>query len=423
MRDLPVPADKPTVLMCKWQHELAAALLDLPVSCCLVLDGFDRRAKPDEELLRGFSPVYNISSFDSLEELAGVVGDLVANGVGIDHVVSHHEFSQLGATYLDRALRGGHDLAPAIGQRDKRVMKARVRARGVRTADFVSLSDRHDAAGVRAAADRLGFPVVLKPAAGFGTMNTVRVDNLDELTDTLGHYSPNPLIRSKQLIIEEFVSGREVCVDALWHAGECLTFVVHRYLQPKLAVADRGVPRAVVVDGSYVLDPNEFPDLHRRLREMQASVNGALDIRDGATHMEVFVRPDGDLVFGEIANRIGGMWIPMMLTEHFGQDVWRMLAEAQVFGCPPTQASPGTCIGGANIRPAVPGVVSRVPSPQELAAVPGIRGWSMACAVGSRALLANPAEHYLLLALAAETAAGCAEAFERLPDQVRIEVE
>ncbi len=26
-------------------------------------------------------------------------------------------------------------------------------------------------------------------------------------------------------------------MDALWHAGECLTFVAHRYLQPKLAVA------------------------------------------------------------------------------------------------------------------------------------------------------------------------------------------
>lgn len=411
---------RPTVLMCKWQPDLAAALLDLPVSRYVVLDGYDRRARPDEELLRGFARVYNISSFDSVEELAGLVGDLVANGVTVDQVVSHHEFGQLAASYLERALVGGADLAPAIGLRDKRVMKARVRARDVRTAEFVSLSDGRDATGAQAVADRLGFPVVLKPAAGFGTMNTVRVDSFEELTTTLAGYSPNPLIRSKQLIVEEFVNGAEVCVDALWHAGECLTFVVHRYLQPKLAVAGNEAHRAAVVDGSVILAPHEYPDLHRGLVEMQAAVNEALSIRNGATHMEVFVREDGSLVFGEIANRIGGIWIPMMLTEHFGQDIWRMLAEAQVFGRRLGNA-PGPSIGGANIRPATPGVINRLPSSADLAAVPGIRDWSLACAIGSRAPLASPAEHYLLLALAAESAEGVAEAFATLPDRLRVE--
>jgi ATP-grasp domain len=411
----------PGILVCKWQPDLAAALVSMPVRRYLVLDGYDRHGTIDGELLARFDRVYNVSSFDSLEELAAVASDLFVRGVAIDSVLSHHEFSQLGAGYLDQALVATRHPRQSMAQRDKRMMKAAVRQRGVMTADFVSLADRNDSDGLDEIARRLAFPVVLKPAVGFGAMNTVRIDTLGEIAGVLDNYSVNPLIRSKQMIVEEFIDGEEVCVDAMWHDDECLSFVVHQYLRPRLKMADREV-RTLVVDGSCTLDPATNAALFDSLRVLQAAVNDALGIHNGATHMEVFVRADGSVVFGEIASRLGGFWIPMMLDTLFGQDVWRVLAEVHVFGKGPRVDRSSRCVGGINIRPSTPGVISRVPSDEQLRGIDGLVSWKVVNGVGTRARLAHPSEQYLMLTMAADDPADFRMKCERLEDLATIEV-
>jgi len=138
--------------------------------------------------------------------------------------------------------------------------------------------------------------------------------------------------------------------------------------------------------------------------------------------MEVFVRADGGLVFGEIANRIGGIWIPMMLSEYFGRDIWRVLAEAHMFGEGPA-ANPGRrCVGGVNIRPSSPGVICAMPTAEELNRVDGVLRWVVVNGVGARARLAHPAEQYLMLVIAAADHAEFKERCRRLEEQLVIEV-
>jgi hypothetical protein len=409
--------------MCRWRPELAAALAQLEIRRYLIIDSFDRRGAIESAALAGFDKVYQISSFDSLEELAAIAGDLLVSGAVIDTVLSHHEFSQLGAAYLEQLLvRDPAALRHSAAQRDKRLMKARVQQHGVATAKFVSFAEREDPDALAEVARRLSFPVVLKPAMGFGTMDTMRVDTFDELAEIVGGHVVNPLIRSKQLVVEEFISGREVCVDALWHEGRCVSFVVHEYLQPKLQLNERTTDAVPVVDGSCVLDPAANAALYRELRDLQMSVNEALGIRRGATHMEVFVKTDGGVVFGEIANRIGGIWIPMMLSEYFGCDIWRALVEAQIFGDGPPTKTGRRCVGGVNIRPSSPGVITAMPTAEELSRVDGVLRWAVATGAGSRARLAHPAEQYLMLVIAATDHADFKERCGRLEDQLVVQV-
>lgn len=389
-----------TVVLCKWQPELLAALLDLGATVCLVLDRLDLLGdRPDEDSLARCHRVYHVSSFDSLEELAAVAVDLTLAGIDVDKVLSHNELSQFGAGYLELLLGKQTDPLQHVSHRDKRLMKQRVRAAGVPTARFWSLPDLADPAAVSLVARQLPLPVIVKPAAGYGGMSTVRVDDAEQLAAVLKGFTFDPMLRSKQLIVEEFVEGYELAVDSIWADGRAVTQVVHRYHEPRLNMNE-----PTKLDGSRVLHPDDHAELYERVRALHAKVNAALGIRDCATHLEVFVRPDGELVFSEIGARIGGAWIPGLLSAHFGHDIWRMLAEATLSGqCQPPKPV-HRCVAAVHLRPVKPGVISAFPSDEELGAFPGIVSWRPLRHVGERARLNHPSDYYLHVVLGAESA-------------------
>src|SRR5688572_22436656 len=95
----------------------------------------------------------------------------------------------------------GMTVAETIPFRDKEEMKRRLDAAGIRT-------PRHDRARteseVREAAERIGYPMILKPIAGAGSADTHRLDEPAELDRALGM-----LRHVQELSVEEFVDGEE----------------------------------------------------------------------------------------------------------------------------------------------------------------------------------------------------------------------
>jgi hypothetical protein len=235
-------------------------------------------------------------------------------------------------------------------------------------------------------------------------MSTVRADDPAGFRAVFDHFTFDPLLRSRQLIVEEFVDGEELAVDSIWVDGKAMTFVVHRYHEPRLNMNE-----PTKLDGSRVLHPDDHPGLYERVRALHDRVNQALAIRDCATHMELFVRPDGELVFSEIGARIGGAWIPGLLSAQLGHPVWDLLAEATLFGTcqPPKQAYRN--VAAVHLRPVRPGVISRFPDDAELATFPGIISWRALRHVGERARLNHPSDYYLHVVLGADSPAELAE--------------
>jgi len=388
------------VVFCKWQPELLSAFLELGADVYLVLDRYDLfQVEPHDGLAARCRKVYRIGSFDSVEELAAVAADLRTGEPAIDLVLSHNELSQLGAGYLELLLGTATEPSNHVSHRDKRLMKQRVRDAGVATARFRSLPDPTDRAAVAAVAKELRMPVIVKPAAGYGAMSTVRADDVAGFTEAVMNLKLEPLLRSRQLIVEEFVVGTELAVDAIWSHGKPLTFVVHQYHEPRLNMND-----PTSLDGSRVYRPDDHPELYGKLRDLHDRVNGALGIRDCATHMEVFVRPDGEIVFSEIAARVGGAWIPGLLSAQLGHSIWHLLAQAALSGTCPLPRPAHRYVAAVHVRPVKPGVISSFPSDSELAAFPGMVSWRQLRHVGERARLNHPSDYYLHIVVGAGSA-------------------
>lgn len=382
-----------SVVLCKWQEELATALLARGGPVHLVTDTLDRLASPSAELLRRCRSAHEVVSFDSVEQVASVAADLRLRHGGADVVLGHQEIAQSGAAHLASLLGIEPDPWAATGRRHKAAMKSLVAEHGVSTAGWTLVSEADPAAVVEAVTVAgLAAPWVLKPVLGFGSTNTVKAHDVEELAAAVTELVPDPMLRSKALMVEEFVDGVEFAVDALWSGGEERYLVVHRYHDPRMTV---GRPTATTMDGSLILSADEHPDLYAAVRAMHHGVNAGLGITEGPTHLEVFQRPDGALVFSEISARIGGGWIPSMLSLHFGRSVWEMFADQAAYGQVATATVARPHLASVSLHPDGAGVVTSTPSDEELEATPGVVSWTRVRGAGARARLQHASDFYL----------------------------
>ena len=388
-----------TVVVCKYQPETLGALFDQHAEVCLVLDGVDTRHRAMEpELLDRCAKVYRISSFDSIAELSAVAVDLRSAGRVVTEVFNHQELSQFGAGYLKLLLGKTDNPLHHVAHRDKRLMKHLVRGAGVVTTGFRSLADAAEEPAVARIAGELSAPLIVKPAAGYGSTTTEKVRDGADLGSIATGLTFDSTQRSRHLIVEEYVEGEELCVDAIWSGDKALTFAVHKYLRPRMTVLENGL------DGSTVLLPEEHPDLYERLRDMHARLNGALGIDSGPTHLEVFERPDGELVFSEVATRPGGAWMQHMLGAYHGHPTWSLVVSAAMTGALPPLRKARPYLGGIGIRPAAPGVITAMPTDEELRRHPDVLSWHRQRQVGDRARQVGPSDWYMYLVLGADSA-------------------
>ena len=279
-----------------------------------------------------------------------------------DHVVSPSEYSLQAGGYL-RSYFGldgpGYDVANTFS--NKHVMKRALRAAGIPVAPFRQLTRLAEAG---AAAEELGWPVVVKPVIGGGSEDVFVVRDgagLRRLTASPDSASlreaPFPLLAERFLDVEE-----EFHCDGIVCDGRVRFAPVSKYFAPVLSSVGRLV-------GSYTLPAGE-PDA-LRVAALHEQVVGALGLRDGVTHLEV-LKAGGELLVGEVAHRAGGGGIPELLRHQFGVDVFRTLVDLSVgdgfAGTPP----PATDYLVQYMLPRPAGVVRSITPAAELAALPGV---------------------------------------------------
>ncbi len=184
--------------------------------------------------------------------------------------------------------------------RDKERMKQVLDAAGLRTPWHESATS---AAGVWAAAERIGFPLIVKPIAGAGSASTFRVDSVEELNDVL------PALRYvPEVSVEEFVDAQEFTYDTICANGEILFENICWY-QPRPL---QSMQHEWISPVTTALRDLTVPDLQGG-RKLGAAVLDVLGFRDGFTHMEWYRKADGEVVFGEIGARPpGGRTVDVM---------------------------------------------------------------------------------------------------------------
>ncbi|MFJ8582770.1 acetyl-CoA carboxylase biotin carboxylase subunit family protein [Micromonospora sp. NPDC093277] len=388
------------VLVCRWDRLPLEAVLDRGARVTLVYDEWEAANRSfDPALLARVERVYVIRSFDALDELAQLAVELRLYGAPIDKVLSLSEFSQFGAAYLAQLL--GVDepsVETSVLVRDKRAMKAKVSGRGVRCARFVSLTTTDVAGSVKRVDAELGFPVIVKPVAGLGSVDTRSVASSAELTELLQGVATNGVVQF--LMAEEPVRGEEYHVDAVWAGGRVQMLAISRYLKPRMLVTHPGRE-----NGSIILPRAGHAELYARVEAMQAEVNAALEIHSGITHLELFEDAEGQLWFSEIATRYAGGAIPESFRP-YGMDLREMWIESALNGgsAPLRLHEPEyPYIGWINLAPGEAGVIRQEPSDEEIAAFPYVLEVTRARGVGFHVESVHPSVWCLLLVIGADS--------------------
>jgi formate-dependent phosphoribosylglycinamide formyltransferase (GAR transformylase) len=203
--------------------------------------------------------------------------------------------------------------------RDKERMKQVLDAAGIRTPRHSSTST---VAGAWEAAERIGYPLIVKPIAGAGSADTYRVDTAEQLADVLA------MVRHVDVIsVEEFVEAEEFTYDTVCAGGEVVFENICWYRPRPLQARSHEWVSPMTVALRH-LDQEEL----QGGREMGGAVLRALGFQAGFTHMEWYRQDDGEVVFGEIGARPPGGRTVDVMNYVTDDDLFRVWAEAVVHG-------------------------------------------------------------------------------------------
>ncbi|MBZ0269750.1 ATP-grasp domain-containing protein [bacterium] len=213
----------------------------------------------------------------------------------------------------------GMTVAETIPFRDKEIMKQRLDAAGIRTPRHGNATT---ADAVRVHAERIGYPLIVKPIDGAGSQDTYKVESERELEAILPRLRHVP-----EVSVEEFVEGEDYTFDTVTIEGTPAYFNIAYYR-----------PRALVARGNEWISQQTIcrrdVDSHHvaQGREMGFAALKALGMKTGFTHMEWYRKPDGEAVFGEIAARAPGVRTVDLMNYACDVDLYRGWAEAVCHG-------------------------------------------------------------------------------------------
>lgn len=246
----------------------------------------------------------------------------------------------------------------AIAATNKIKMRTRFFEHGVPSPHFFpvwSLSDAKKACRV------LGFPVVIKPSDNMGARGVVRIDNKNQIADAFAFAkSASP---SGELIIEEFMEGHELSIDAVVFNGE-VTFT---------GIADRIIeyPPHFVETGHTM--PSQLPkEIQDSACEVMKAGIKALGIHLGCAKGDIKITKEGPKI-GELAARLsGGFMSAYTYPLSTGVNLMRAAIEIAL-GQEPGNLEP--LYTRVSIERAIitkPGIVKKICGVEEALKIPGI---------------------------------------------------
>lgn len=233
-----------------------------------------------------------------LDEGEGLLDGIVARtsrADGYEKVLSLSEFAMFEAWHVREHLGlSGADLPQVERVRDKVSMKAALEGSGIRYPRFVAAPP---ACGPLPWSGR----TVVKPRQGASSEGVTAYATARE---ALTAYRRLDTPRDFQL--EEYIEGDILHADGLISDGRLVDLVVSRYITKPMDFVT-GSPL-----GSYQLP---YSDEHFAFA---ARVVEVLGITEGCLHLEMFETPEKELVFLEVANRVGGAGVITAHERHTG---------------------------------------------------------------------------------------------------------
>ena len=277
------------------QREFARALAEVGATVTAIGEG--SKDSLDDEMRRYLSHYEEVKNVCDEQAMLRAVR-FVQGFKPVDRIEATVEAHILPAARVREAAGiPGTSYRTAFLCRDKPAMKEVLRAGGIPCAASTGASS---AAEVRAFAERVGYPLMIKPRDGAGASGATRVDTDAELEAAIRSSGLNHPGRS--VAVEEFIEGHEGFYDTLTLKGQVVhEFISHYYPAVLEAMRTRWISPYFVSTNRVDSAPayNEIKTMGRRVGEL-------LGLETSATHMEWFASPRG-LKFSEIGCRPPGV--------------------------------------------------------------------------------------------------------------------
>ena len=225
----------------------------------------------------------------------------------------------IAARLRERAQLPGMSVDSTLAFRDKTHMRKRVAAAGLR----IPKTERAESnTEIWAAAERIGFPLIIKPVAGAGSAKTHRVESLEDLHRVCQLVASVPVVS-----VEEFIQGEERTFETICVNGHPAFESMSLYT-PSCLVARQNERLSPIIQSYRHLND---PILHKG-RQLGHAVLKALGMGTGYTHMEWFWTASGEAIFGEVACRSPGANMVDLINYTGDIDTYMGWAMAQVYG-------------------------------------------------------------------------------------------
>jgi len=241
-------------------------------------------------------------------------------GKSIDRVLANWEpLVILAARLRERWGMPGMSVDTVTGFRDKQLMKERVAAAGLRVPRSRRVRTETE---TRAAAEEFGYPLIVKPIAGAGSADTYKAESAAELDEIL--------VKMRgvgEASCEEYIEGEEFTFDTVCIGGKPAYENVAQYLPKPIEMRSLEWVSPVII----TVRDMKLPKIQGGIA-LGRKVLDALRMGTGFTHMEWFLTPKGEAVFGEIGCRPGGAHIVDQMNYTSDIDLFREWARVSCWG-------------------------------------------------------------------------------------------
>jgi len=193
--------------------------------------------------------------------------------------------------------------------RDKDRQRRTLAAAGVPVPGFAVAGDR---AAAVAAAERIGFPVVVKPVQGSGSLGVRLCGSPAEVARHAGALlaatvNERGIATAPRVLVEQYLTGPEFSVEVF---GTNALVTVAKHVGPLPTFVETGHDVPAALPGA--------PD--RALRDCAVRAVRALGLGWGAAHVELRIE-DGQAAVIEVNPRLAGGMIPELVRRALGVDL------------------------------------------------------------------------------------------------------
>lgn len=188
----------------------------------------------------------------------------------------------------------GIDEDTALKATNKAEMRKALEVAGVPIPKFLKVQNKDE---YRNAVRQFVSPFVVKPADNSGSRGIVLVSDITDKMSVEDAYTySQSFSRNGDVLVEEYMQGKEVSVETLSINGECHVIQI----TDKITT---GAPHFVEMGHSQPTCFDE--DTIEKITNVAIAANRAVGILDGPSHTEIIVTSDGPKIV-EIGARLGG---------------------------------------------------------------------------------------------------------------------